>query len=236
MIYYIADAISLCADRAESGSQLVLQCQDLHRQFLKPCVDAAAANAFTAVSAEFHVEIIRPRPFFGVPFAPFGDVAACLGAPCAWEVEHLIDGSWRPGRCKLDEAVVCLWRDRDNHEHVAPFLMLFCADRPINAARACAPPQQHTRRRIADVALPDADIREDQYIDGVIFSSPIPSTVSRAIPTVAARILCGGPSAPLAVGLRVRIDHEGDIGLVVMSFNDPISTSCQGNICCVSSP
>ena len=74
------------------------------------------------------------------------------------------------------------------------------------------------RTRIADIALPDADIRPEQWVEGAI--TLVPHVLSTTHPTVAARIECGGPSSPLDVGSRVHIDGDDTVVLVVMSFND----------------
>ena len=51
---------------------------------------------------------------------------------------------------------------------------------------------RHPRRRIIDIALPDAGVRDEQYLDGTI--TFIPHVVSDTFPTVAGHIVCGGPT------------------------------------------
>ena len=79
-------------------------------------------------------------------------------------------------------------------------------------------PMQSPLRHIADIALPDAGVRDEQYLDGTI--NLVPHIISDTFPTVAARIICGGPSAPVDVGSRVHMDNKTEVKLVVMSFND----------------
>ena len=73
---------------------------------------------------------------------------------------------------------------------------------------------RHPRRHIIDIALPDAGVRDEQYLDGNI--TFIPHVVSDTFPTVAGNIVDGGPSAPIAVGSRVRVDNDPEVDLVVM--------------------
>ena len=54
------------------------------------------------------------------------------------------------------------------------------------------PMRQHPRRRIIDIALPDADVRDEQYLDGNI--TLVSHVVSDTFPTVADHIICGSPS------------------------------------------
>ena len=79
-------------------------------------------------------------------------------------------------------------------------------------------PMRHPRRRIIDIALPDADVRDEQHLDGTI--TLVPHVVSDTFPTVAGHIVCGGPSAPVVVGSRVHINNNPEVELVVMSFTD----------------
>ena len=79
-------------------------------------------------------------------------------------------------------------------------------------------PMRHPRRRIVDVALPDADVRDGQYLNGTI--NLVSHVVSDTFPTVAAHIVCGGPSAPVVAGSRVHIDNDPEVELVVMSFTN----------------
>lgn len=74
------------------------------------------------------------------------------------------------------------------------------------------------KRRIADIALPNADVRSDQYVDGVL--TLIPHIISETVPTIAASVRCGGPLAPVVPGSRVHIDGDQETELVVLTFND----------------
>ena len=67
-------------------------------------------------------------------------------------------------------------------------------------------PMVAPRTRIADVALPDTDVRPEQWVEGAI--TLVPHVLSSTHPTVAARIECGGPSSPVDVGSRVLIDGD----------------------------
>jgi hypothetical protein len=110
-------------------------------------------------------------------------------------------------------------------DHGGPILRRRCAIRG-EPASVCARignppslrPMRHPRLRIIDIALPDADVRDEQYLDGTM--TFIPHVVSDTFPTVAGHIVCGGPSAPIVVGSRVRIDNDPEVDLVVMSFTD----------------
>ena len=73
------------------------------------------------------------------------------------------------------------------------------------------------RSRIRDIALPDDDIRPEQYVDGVL--TLVDHCVSRDHPTVAATLVFGGPGVPIREGSRVR--HPSyDFELVVVSYPD----------------
>ena len=79
-------------------------------------------------------------------------------------------------------------------------------------------PMRHPRQHIVDIALPDAEVREEQYVNRTI--NLVPHAVSDTFPTVAAHITSGGPSAPAVVGSRVHIDNDPEVELVVMPFTD----------------
>ena len=71
--------------------------------------------------------------------------------------------------------------------------------------------------RIRDIALPDADIREAQYVPGVL--RLVDHCVSKTEPAVAATLAFGGAGAPIGLGSRVR--HPAyDFELVVVSYPD----------------
>ena len=71
--------------------------------------------------------------------------------------------------------------------------------------------------RIRDIALPDAGIREAQYVPGVL--RLVDHCVSKTEPTVAATLTFGGDAAPIDLGSRVR--HPAyDFELVVVSHPD----------------
>ena len=110
-------------------------------------------------------------------------------------------------------------------DHGGPILRRRCAIRgePVTVcSRIGEPPplrpMRYPRRRIIDIALPDADVRDEQYLEGAI--TLVPHAVSDTFPTVAGHIVCGGPSASVVVGSRVRIDNDSEVDLVVMSFTD----------------
>ena len=71
--------------------------------------------------------------------------------------------------------------------------------------------------RIRDITLPDADIREAQYVPGVL--RLVDHCVSKTEPAVAATLAFGGAGAPIGLGSRVR--HPAyDFELVVVSYPD----------------
>jgi len=73
------------------------------------------------------------------------------------------------------------------------------------------------RSRIRDIALPDNDIRPEQYVDGVL--TLVDHCVSHDHPTVAATLVFGGSGVPIREGSRVR--HPSyDFELVVVSYPD----------------
>ena len=73
------------------------------------------------------------------------------------------------------------------------------------------------RSRIRDIALPDDDIRPEQYVDGVL--TLVDHCVSRDRPTVAATLAFGGPDVPIREGSRAR--HPSyNFELVVVSYPD----------------
>ena len=80
------------------------------------------------------------------------------------------------------------------------------------------PPLQpmRVRKRIRDIALPTADVRDDQYVEGTL--TLIHHTVNPFAPTIAGSLLCGGEHRPVVVGSRVRIDDD-IVTHVVMSFD-----------------
>ena len=90
--------------------------------------------------------------------------------------------------------------------------------RVVAGGLACQTTRCDSIRTAIDIALPDADVRDEKHLDSTITS--VPHVVSDTFPTVAGHIVCGGPSAPVVVGSRVHINNDPEVELVVMSFTD----------------
>ena len=81
--------------------------------------------------------------------------------------------------------------------------------------------------RIRDIALPDADIREAQYVPGVL--RLVDHCVNKTEPAVEATLTFGGVGAPIGLG-SPRVRHPAyDFELVVVSYPD--DTRLQSRSC-----